>query len=185
MKILAFFGGARKKGNTMGMLNYLFDNLEGEKEIINCYSLKVTPCTDCRYCYTHPECAIKDGMVDIYRKVKEADIIIFAAPIYFFGTPGPMKVMMDRFQVFWASVLRGDKPEKFTKKGAILMSGGSPMFKTQFTAGLLEISEALNVYNAEKIGEVLMADADEVESLDQRPETKAEIFKLADLLKKS
>lgn len=183
LKILAFFGGARKKGNTMAMLNYMLDNLEGEKEIINCYNLKVTPCTDCRYCYTHPECAIKDGMVDIYRKVKEADVIIFAAPIYFFGTPGPMKVMMDRFQVSWAAILRGDKPEKYTKKGAILMSGGSPLFKTQFTAGLLEISEALNVYNADKMGQVLMDDADKVESLDQRPEIKEQIVKLAALLK--
>jgi hypothetical protein len=48
---------------------------------------------------------------------------------------------------------------------------------------LLEISEALNVYNAEKVGEVLMADADEVVNLDQRPEIKEEILKLAALLK--
>ncbi len=183
MKILAIFGSARKNGITMAMLNMLLDNLVGEKEIINCYDLKIKPCNDCRYCYTHTECPIKDDMVDVYRKVDEADIIIFASPIYFFGVPGPMKVFMDRFQVSWASILRGDKPEKYTKKGAILMSGGSKFFKTQFTAGLLEISEALNVYNAEKVGEVLMDDGDNVKNLDQRPEIKAKILEVANLLK--
>lgn len=182
MKILAFFGSARKKGNTRAMLDRLLDKLEGEKEVVSCYDLKIKACTDCRYCYSHPECAIKDEMTEIYRKVNEADIIIFAAPIYFFGVPGPMKTMMDRFQVFWARELRGDKPPHLDKRGAILMSGGSPMFKTQFAAGILEISEALKVYNAEIMGKVLMADADDLESLDQRPQIQREIDQLAELL---
>lgn len=183
MKILAFFGGARKKGNTMAMLNYLLDQLDGEKEIINCYSLSVSPCIDCRYCLKHRACSIKDGMVDIYKKVDEADIIIFASPVYIFGVPGPMKVMLDRFQVFWASIVRGDKPEKYDKKGAFIMSGGGPLFENQFTAGSLELSEALEISNVEKVGQVLMDDADIVKNLDQRPEIKKEIDEIAILLK--
>ncbi|MDD2370475.1 MAG: flavodoxin family protein [Firmicutes bacterium] len=183
MKILAFFGGARKNGNTLAMLNYLLDQLEGEKEIINCYSLNVSPCTDCRYCFKHRACSIKDEMVDIYRKVDEADIIIFAAPTYFFGIPGKMKVMIDRFQMYWSGVKRGDLPEKFTKKGAYLMSGGGPLFDTQFTGGGLELSEALVVTNTKKVGAVLMDDADIVTNLAQRPEIKEKILEIANLLK--
>ncbi len=184
MKVLAFFGGARKNGNTMAMLNYLLDQLEGEKEIINCYSLKVSPCTDCRYCFKHRACSIKDEMVEIYRKVDEADIIIFASPVYIFGVPGPMKVMLDRFQMFWSGVIRGDQPETFTKKGAFLMSGGGPLFENQFTGGGLTLSDALVICNAKKVGEVLMDDADIVKNLDQRPEIKEKLEELAILLTK-
>ncbi len=182
MKILAFFGGARKHRNTMSMLNYLLDNLEGEKEIINCYDLSVSPCIDSRYCYKHRACIIKDGMTEIYKKIDEADIIIFASPIYFFGVPGPMKVMIDRFQMYWAGIKRGDKPENYAKLGAYLMSGGGPSFKTQFTGGGLELSEALKVTNTKKVGQVLMDDADIVKDLDQRPEIKEKIDELALLL---
>jgi len=185
MKVLAFFGGARKHGNTMAMLNYLLDNIEGEKEIINCYDLSVSPCIDCRYCFKHRACSIKDGMTEIYKKVDEADMIIFAAPTYFFGIPGPMKVMIDRFQMYWSSVIRGDKPANYTKVGAYLMSGGGPLFKNQFTGGGLQLSEALVVTNTKKIGQVLMDDADIVKNLDQRPEIKKEILVLANLLNNS
>lgn len=44
MKTLVIFGGARKKCNTMRMVNFLLDNIEGEKEIIYSYDLKVSPC---------------------------------------------------------------------------------------------------------------------------------------------
>ena len=181
MKILAFFGSARKKGNTMAMLNYLLDPMEGEKEIINCYSLDISPCIDCKYCYKKRACSIKDGMVDIYQKIDEADVIIYAAPIYFYGTPGPMKVMMDRFQLYWASFLRGDAPEVFVKKGAIISSGGSPFTEDQFKPLIIEVSEALKVQGAEIVGQVLM-DAADGATLDQRPEIKDELDKLAALL---
>ena len=180
MKILAFFGGARKKGNTMAMLDYLLSKMEGEKEIVSCYSLDVSPCIDCKYCYRKRACSIKDGMVDIYRKIDEADIIIYAAPIYFYGNPGPMKVMMDRFQLYWASPLRGDV--LFGKKGAIISSGGSPFSEDLFTPLVIEVSEALKVQGAEIVGQELMGGADGV-TLDERPEVMEELDRLALLLK--
>lgn len=183
MKTLVFFGGARKKGNTMGMVNYLLKNMEGEKEIIYCYDLSVSPCIDCRYCLKHNSCSIKDGMVDIYAKVEAADNVIFASPVYLFGVPGPMKVMLDRFQLYWAQVIRGDKPETFVKKGAILMSGGGPSFENQFTGACLELSDALHVCNVIEVGRVLMDDADRMKSLDERPEIKEQLTKIAGMLK--
>jgi multimeric flavodoxin WrbA len=182
MKTLVFFGGARKKGNTMRMVNFLLDNIEGEKEIIYSYDLKVSPCIDCRYCLTHNTCSIKDGMVDIYAKIDEADNVILAAPTYLYGAPGPMKVMLDRFQVYWAQVVRGDKPEVFVKKGAILVSGGGPRFENQFTGIGLELADSLHVCNVTEVGRVLMDDADRMKSLDERPEIKEELIKIAELL---
>ncbi|KAF0091696.1 MAG: iron-sulfur flavoprotein [Fusobacteria bacterium] len=182
MKTLVFFGGARKKGNTMRMVNYLLENIEGEKEIVYCYDLKNSPCIDCRYCLKHKYCSIKDGMVDIYEKIEEADNIILAAPTYLYGAPGPMKVMLDRFQVYWAQVIRGDKPEVFVKKGAILVSGGGPRFENQFTGISLELADSLHVCNVTEVGRVLMDDADRMKSLDERPEIKEELVKIAQML---
>lgn len=182
MKTLVFFGGARKKGNTMGMVNYLLRKIEGEKEIIYCYDLSVSPCIDCRYCLKHNNCSIKDGMVDIYAKVEAADNIIFAAPVYLYGVPGPMKIMLDRFQLYWAQVIRGDKPKVFVKKGAILMSGGGPSFENQFTGACLELADSLHICNVIEVGRVLMDDADKMKSLEERPGIKEELGKIASML---
>lgn len=183
MKTLVFFGGARKKGNTMKMVDFLLDRIEGEKEIIYCYDLKVSPCIDCRYCLKHNTCSIKDGMIEIYAKIEEADNIILAAPTYLYGAPGPMKVMLDRFQVYWAQVIRGDKPEVFVKKGVILVSGGGPRFENQFTGIGLELADSLHVCNVTEVGRVLMDDADRMKSLDERPEIKEELINIAQLLR--
>lgn len=183
MKTLVFFGGARKKGNTMAMVRYLLEKLPGDKEIIDCYDWKVSPCIDCRYCLKHPACSIKDDMTDIYAKAEEADVIIFAAPTYFYGVPSPMKNIIDRFQVYWAATVRGDKPEKFVKKGAILLSGGGPLFENQFKGSLLTLSDALHVLNVNLVGEVLLDDADRMKSLDERPEIKREIEEIVKSIK--
>ena len=56
--------------------------------------------------------------------------------LVFYGSArkkGQTKALLDRFQMFWASEVRGDKPEELTKKGAGLVVGGAPFFNSQFT----------------------------------------------------
>lgn len=137
---------------------------------------------ECRYCLKHNTCSIKYGMIEIYKKIDEADNLILAAPTYLYGVPGPMKIMLDRFQVYWAQVVRGDKPEVIVKKGAIIVSGGAPRFENQFTGIGLELADSLHVCNVKEVGRVFMDDADRMKSLDESPEIKEELIKIAELL---
>lgn len=181
MKTLIFFGSARQKGHTKEMLNVLTDNLQGEVDIIDAYNTSVTPCKDCRYCWHKNGCSIKDDMQDIYEKIEEADNIIFASPMYFHNVTGPLKVIIDRLQVYWSAHVRKDKPKSYIKKGGILMVGGAPEFEIQFQAGEQVLGSVLNDLNAECMGVVKLSNSDK-DSLITRPEVKQEIIELANKL---
>lgn len=100
MKILALMGSPRKGSNTDILLDKV---LEGAKtnghnsEKIYLYNQEIGPCIACYGC-TEGElnCVQNDGMQEIYPKMDEADIIIFGTPIYWFGSTGPMKNLIDR-----------------------------------------------------------------------------------------
>lgn len=160
MKTLVLFGSAREDGHTKDMLDILLQDLKGEIDIIDAYRTVVEPCRDCRYCWHKRGCSIKDGMQEIYKKVDEADNIILAAPMYFHTVPGPMKVLIDRFQVYWAGEVRKDRPEKYTKKGVILMVGGARPFTNQFLAGEIVLKGLLHDLAADCVGIVTFPDSD-------------------------
>ncbi|NLI89303.1 MAG: flavodoxin family protein [Epulopiscium sp.] len=178
MKTLVFFGAARRKGHTKAMVDLLIEHLDGEVEIIDAYREPVKPCIDCRYCWRVNGCSIKDDMQDIYKKIEEADNVVFASPIYFHSITGPLKTMIDRLQVYWAAHVRKDKPEGFQRKGAMLLVGGAPDFEDQFLGGDIVLRNVFNDINAENLGMVTLANSD-VDSIDSRPEVKEEIIALA------
>jgi multimeric flavodoxin WrbA len=181
MKTLVLHGSARKKGETRSMVDLFLAELgeaAGEVEQIDCYHTDVAPCIDCRYCWKKRDCSIKDGMQDIYAKVDAADNIIIAAPVYFHSIPGKMKVLVDRFQVYWASQVRGDKPETLSKKGAGLLVGGAPAFENQFLGAQLVVEGILGDFSAENLGFVTFPDTDK-KKVAECPETVARIQGLA------
>lgn len=181
MKTLVLFGAARENGHTKAMLNIFLQDLKGEVEIIDAYRTPVEPCKDCRYCWHKRGCATKDGMQEIYKKVDEADNIVLAAPMYFHNVPGPMKVMLDRFQVYWAGTVRKDRPEKYIKKGVILMVGGAPAFTNQFLAGEIVLKGLLHDFAAECVGIVAFPDTDR-QLVNENGEVKAKLRELAEKL---
>lgn len=181
MKTLIFIGAARPNGHTRQMVDLLLEHLEGETEVVDAYRLKVKSCKDCRYCWKTKACVIKDGMQEIYQKVEAADNIVLACPMYFHSVPGKMKLMIDRFQVYWAGCIRKDMPEKPVRKGAVLMVGGAPSFEGQFLGGELVLTNLLKDLSAECVGEVCLPNSDH-DSLETRPDIAEAVVKLASRL---
>jgi NAD(P)H-dependent FMN reductase len=182
MKTLVLYGSARKKGETKSMLDHLLAELgedAGDVEVIDCYRTDVSPCIDCRYCWKKRGCSIKDGMQEIYPKVDEADKIIIAAPVYFHSLPGKMKVLIDRFQIYWASHVRGDTPEGFRKKAAALLVGGAPPFENQFLGAELVVKGLFGDLSAEHLGSICFPDTDK-QKVSESGHTLAEIKALAE-----
>ncbi len=145
MKTLILFGSPRQNGHTKQMLNVILEHIEGEHKLIDAYKYfhsenQINPCLDCRYCWKHTKCIIDDSMNEVYEYLEQCDNIIIATPIYFHGLPAPLKIIIDRFQVYWASTKRKDKPKASYKKAIILMSGGAKPFENQFdsTSATLE-----------------------------------------------
>ncbi|WP_353684038.1 flavodoxin family protein [Thermodesulfovibrio sp. 3907-1M] len=129
MKILAILGSPRK-GNSEMLLNEaikLCSEKNYEINLIKACELNISGCTACDGCKDTGECIIHDDMDKIYPLLREANRIIIASPIFFFGVPAQLKLIIDRCQCFWYEkyVLKRPIPEKeFKRKALIMLVGG-------------------------------------------------------------
>lgn len=130
MNVIAFQGSPRKGGNTDSLLKSAIEGVQdaGHKaRIFNLNSIKIRPCQNCGVCEKEGLCHIKDDMVDIALNIREADRIIIASPIYFFGLSAQTKIMIDRTQQFWCEkylLKRPVEPGPFGRKGLLMVVGG-------------------------------------------------------------
>ncbi len=165
MKTLVLFGSPRQNGHTKQMLNIFLQHLGGEYKIIDAYKYfhsdkQIKPCVDCRYCWNHNACSINDSMSEVYSYLEQCNNVVIATPIYFNGIPAPLKIIIDRFQVYWVGTIRGDKPTSCNKKAVILMSGGSRPFESQFDCASIILRRVIKDINSKLISEVIFPDTD-------------------------
>ncbi|NLI14551.1 NAD(P)H-dependent oxidoreductase [Pelotomaculum propionicicum] len=102
MKILAVNGSPRgEKGNTDRILQPFLEGAReagGETETIYLKDQKINHCTGCFTCWTRTPgvCVHKDDMPALLEKMKAADVLVYATPLYIFTVTGLMKNFMDR-----------------------------------------------------------------------------------------
>ncbi|MHA2187041.1 MAG: flavodoxin family protein [Candidatus Thorarchaeota archaeon] len=102
LKVLALNSSPRKeRGSTAGVLTPFLEgvkNAGAEIELVYIRDLDIKPCRGCFTCWTKTpgECIIKDDMKEILPKIDNADIIIYATPVYEDGMTATMKALMDR-----------------------------------------------------------------------------------------
>lgn len=130
MRVIAFNGSPRVEGNTELLLKATIDPIKEAGHDIRVFKLnvmKIKPCQDCGGCEKTGQCIIKDDMEEIYTAIREADRIILASPIFFFGLSAQAKAMIDRCQAFWCEkylLKRPIPPGPFGRKGLLLLVGG-------------------------------------------------------------
>jgi multimeric flavodoxin WrbA len=102
MKVLAIKSSPRMdKGNTALILNPFLEGMKeagAEVELFYTKKLNINPCTGEFNCWlkTPGECYHNDDMKMLYPKISDADVMVFASPVYVDGITGPMKNFIDR-----------------------------------------------------------------------------------------
>ncbi len=100
MKILAILGSPHGlRGATNGVLSEVLAGCTGkgvEIETIVLSKQKIKYCVGCANCLTKGACNQKDDVSAIHDKMREADGIILASPVYLGTVTGQMKVFLDR-----------------------------------------------------------------------------------------
>ena len=74
-----------------------------EVEFVSLAGREIGFCRGCLACQKTGSCVIRDGMGALIRKVREADAIVFATPIYYYEMSGQMKVFLDRCNPLYIS----------------------------------------------------------------------------------
>jgi multimeric flavodoxin WrbA len=105
MKVLGIYGSPRKEGNSDLLLD---QTLRGARsvgaEVSSLYvrNLSFSGCIECGGCEETGVCVLKDDLQPLYQEIKEAEVIILATPIFFYGFTAPLKALIDRCQALWA-----------------------------------------------------------------------------------
>jgi len=130
VRIIAFNGSPRTGGNTDLLLASalrFIDRREHTIDVFRLNDMNIRPCQNCGGCAETAVCVIEDKMQQIYPAIREADRIILASPIYFFGLSAQTKTMIDRCQPFWCEKYLHNMPlhgSTHSRKGLLLLVGG-------------------------------------------------------------
>lgn len=88
MNIVVLSGSPRKGANTDTMVEAFAETArEGGNtvEVVRVASKKIAGCLGCQYCFAHGGvCVQKDDMANVIESLKDADMVVFASPIYWF-----------------------------------------------------------------------------------------------------
>ena len=101
MNIVVLSGSPRKGANTDTMVEAFAETArEGGNtvEVVRVASKKIAGCLGCQYCF-----AQKDDMANVIESLKDADMVVFASPIYWFDITAQEKAAIDRLYAFGAT----------------------------------------------------------------------------------
>ena len=182
MKVLGLFGSPRRGGNTDILLEEALKGAEkegAEVERLFLADFTITPCRECHGCERTGQCVIRDDMEKIYPKLLEADVIILASPIFFYGITAWAKALVDRSQAFWSrkyllkdpSLGMGGKK----RKGFFISVGGTKGQKV-FDGAILTAKYFFDVLNGEYAGELVFRGIDAKGDILNHPEAIQEAF---------
>lgn len=160
MKVLTLQGSARKKGNTAKVLGWVEAELSSmghEVESVYLHDRDIKGCLACGKCKEKPGevgCIQKDDALGILQSMVEADLVVFASPLYFWGLAGPLKTLIDRTYSFYidyhqpthASLVEGQRQ-------ALLVTGGGP-FESNAEPVFTAFGRLQNPHKAVKAGEL-------------------------------
>ena len=177
-KIVVFDGGPRN--NKFSKTSFMVNNfIEGAKEAganVEHFKLKDCDIHDCSGCYscwtkTPGECIFKDDMTMLRKKYREADLVVFASPLYIFNVTGILKRFLDRlcpilkpYMVLneQGSVYHPDRYPDLGKQGFVVFSAsGFPDLEDNFD-GLRGTFRVLDTHseNLYMMGEFYMTAAE-------------------------
>lgn len=98
--ILVVQGGGRPNGNTAQLVASFVKGAQESGHVVEVISLlknEVRGCLGCNACRYGKPCVQKDAFNDIVPKIKGADCIVFASPLYFWTISAKMKAFIERF----------------------------------------------------------------------------------------
>ncbi|HEY50484.1 MAG TPA: flavodoxin family protein [Dehalococcoidia bacterium] len=184
MKVLGIMGSPRLKGNTDLLLEEALKGAQSrqaevEKLIVD--KMKIAPCKEYYGCLRDGNCVIRDDMDTVYPRLLEADGIIVASPMFFYGISAQLKALIDRCQALWARryVLK-NLPES-NKKGAFI-GVGATKGKQLFDGSILVIKYFFQAFGAEYADELLVRGVDKRGEIKDHPDLLKEAFALGERL---
>ncbi len=176
MELLGIYGSPRKGGNTDTMLDHFLAGAESEgASVAKVYvrRLKIQGCLGCGGCDETGTCVVDDDMSQVYPLFHRCPRIVVAAPIYFYGIPGPLKSLIDRSQAcFMKNQLarqRGEASARAWRRG-FLLAAGATRGKRLFDCAILTARYFFDALDMDYAGQWCVREVDEKGAIEKLPD---------------
>ena len=106
-KVLVISSSPRKGGNSDILCDAFAEGAKeagNEVEKVRIADLKIGYCTGCYACQKTGKCAIKDDAQGVIDKMRTADVIVLASPVYFYSICAQLKALIDRTVVVYPNL---------------------------------------------------------------------------------
>jgi multimeric flavodoxin WrbA len=146
--VLAFNGSIRKSGNTAILLKRFLDGAKANTKYIDSvytHELNLEYCRGCLRCNLVGHCTLhNDVWNQLSEKILDADVLVFATPVYFHHVTAPMKRLLDRFRSFVKVLITESELEylpwhKWKKDFVLILTMGS--------SNALEAAPVIDLFN--------------------------------------
>ena len=97
--VLIISSSPRKGGNSVTLAEAFAKGAQdagNHVETIRLREKQIGFCKGCFACLKLGHCVIKDDAVEIAAKMHDADVLVFATPVYYYSVSGQLKTMLDR-----------------------------------------------------------------------------------------
>ena len=184
MKVLGIFGSPRRGGNTEILLEQVLKGAEKEgakAERLHLIDYTITPCKECHGCDNTGNCVVLDDMQKIYPKLLEADAVILASPIFFYGVTAWAKALIDRSQALWSRKYLLKDPslgKEGRKRKGFFVSVGATKGQKVFEGAILTAKYFFDVLNAEYVGELVFRGVEAKGDILKHPEALQQAFEI-------
>ena len=181
MRVLGIMGSPRIKSNTDLLLDEALKGAQSqgaEVEKIMVDKLKIAPCREYYGCFKDGNCVIRDDMDGIYPKLLEADAVIVASPMFFYGLTSQVKALIDRCQALWARkyILKQDLPDS-ARRGAFIAVGAT-RGKKLFDGSILTVKYFFQTIGVKYVDELLVRGVDKRGEIKEHPTALSDAFEL-------
>lgn len=122
--ILVLTGSPRKDGNSDKLADAFIAGARQVGHTTVKYTTadkKIKGCIDCQTCFQNgTACSVPDDFNELAPLLEQADMVVFATPLYSFSFPSQLKAAIDKFYSYLIS-----KRTLKVKECALLVSGGA------------------------------------------------------------
>ncbi len=186
MTILGIMGSPRRQSNTEILLDAALagakeTGAEVEKVVVS--ELKVSPCREIYACLKDGDCAIKDDMQWLYEKLLQADHVVFASPIFFYGLTSQAKAIVDRCQALWVRRhVLGMKSKDSRVRRGVFISVGATQGSKLFDGAVLTVKYFFDAIGVRYAGDLLIRGIDGKAEIKEHPTALRDAFRLGQQL---
>jgi multimeric flavodoxin WrbA len=99
-RVLILKGSPRKRGNSATLAERVAagaSEVGATVESFDLHTMEIRPCDGCGFCQGGGDCVLDDDMQTLYPRLREADAIVIASPIYWFTVNSQVKACIDRW----------------------------------------------------------------------------------------